>query len=115
MGILLICPAEIYDSISFEAEESGIVILSDPCPPAFVYVAAKMMSSLVTRLEKMEAKNKTLQEKMADIRIVNKAKWALIENKHMTEGEAHKYIEKLAMDKRISSRQAAEMILEDTE
>lgn len=113
MGILLICPAELYESIAYDAEEKGIVVLADPCPPAFVYVAAKMMASLVTRLEKMEAKNKTMQEKMADIRIVNKAKWALIEKKNMTEGEAHKYIEKLAMDKRISSREAAEQILEE--
>ena len=48
---------------------------------------------------------------MAEIRLVNKAKWALIEKKGMTEEEAHKYIEHMAMDERITRKEAAEKVL----
>ena len=112
MGILMICPDSIYEGLSYEAEEAGIVLLTSSNPPAFIYVALKMIASMIKRLETLEHKNKILSDKMADFRIVNKAKWALIEKKQMTEGEAHKYIEKRAMDHRISSKDAAEEILD---
>lgn len=112
MGILLLCPPEIYDQIAPDGEENGIVVLSNSNPPAFVYIALKMISSIIRRLERMEKKNKTLQEKMEDIRLVNRAKWALIEKKKMTEEEAHKYIEKMAMDKRVTRKEVAELVIE---
>ena len=42
---------------------------------------------------------------------MNRAKWLLIECLNMTEAEAHRYIEKQAMDLRISRREAAENII----
>ena len=59
------------------------------------------------KLGQLEKKNRTLQEKMADIRTVNRAKWLLIENLGMTEKDAHYYIEKQAMDTRMSRREVA--------
>lgn len=112
MGILLVCPQTIYDSLAAEAEEQGIVVISNVNPPAFIYVAVKMLSSIIKRLELFEKKNRTLQEKMEDIRLINRAKWALIDKKKMSEEEAHKYIEKIAMNRRITSREAADEILE---
>ena len=48
---------------------------------------------------------------MEEIRIVNKAKWILIDREHMTEEEAHRYIEKTAMDMCVSKRTIAEKII----
>ena len=59
----------------------------------------------------MEKKAATLQEKMEEIRLVNHAKWVLIEQLKMTEEQAHKYIEKQAMDRCITRRSVAENIL----
>ena len=52
-----------------------------------------------------------VEEKIKEIRLVNRAKWLLIECLRMTEAEAHRYIEKQAMDLRISKREAAENII----
>ncbi len=112
MGILLVCPPDILDSIVSEAEENGIIALPNTYPAAFIYVHVKILSSFVTRLEKMEEKNKTMQEKMTEIRTINKAKWLLIEKQNITESEAHKYIEKLAMNNRITICSAAEQIID---
>ena len=49
--------------------------------------------------------------KMLDIKIINRAKWALINSLNMSEDEAHRYIEKQAMDKCISKRNIADEIL----
>lgn len=45
---------------------------------------------------------------MAEIRLVNKAKWFLISELSMSEPEAHRYIEKQAMDRCIPKRSIAE-------
>ena len=48
---------------------------------------------------------------MEEIRLVNRAKWLLIEQLKMTEAEAHRHIEKQAMDRCVTRRAVAEDIL----
>ena len=48
---------------------------------------------------------------MVEIRIVNKAKWLLISELKMSEADAHRYIEKQAMDQCITKRSIAEDII----
>ena len=48
---------------------------------------------------------------MAEIRLVNKAKWLLISELKMSEPDAHRYIEKQAMDRCIAKRAIAEEII----
>ena len=48
---------------------------------------------------------------MAEIRIVNRAKWLLISELKMKEPEAHRYIEKQSMDRCVSKRIVAEEII----
>ena len=59
----------------------------------------------------MEQKTASVEEKIEEIRIVNKAKWLLIDQLKMTEQEAHRYIEKQAMDRCVTRRTIAENIL----
>ena len=59
----------------------------------------------------MEKKTATIEEKMEEIRLVNRAKWLLIEELKMTEQEAHRYIEKQAMDRCVTKRVVAVQIL----
>ena len=63
------------------------------------------------RFRRLEKKSETLEEKMETIRIVNHAKWILINNMKLSENEAHKLIEKQAMDTRRSKRDVAEGII----
>ena len=48
---------------------------------------------------------------MAEIRLVNRAKWQLIGQRSMTGQAAHRYIEKQAMDRCVTRRAVAEDIL----
>ena len=63
------------------------------------------------RLHRMEKKAKTADEKMEEIRLCNRAKWLLIERVGMTEPDAHRYIEKAAMDRCMTKRAIAESII----
>ena len=54
----------------------------------------------------------TLEEKMAEIRLVNRAKWLLIDKKKIDEPEAHRYIEKQAMNRCVTKVQIAREIID---
>ena len=69
------------------------------------------MSSARERLRKSFKKARSIEEKMEEIRIVNRAKWLLISELKMDEQGAHRYIEKQAMDRCISKRIVAEEII----
>lgn len=111
IGVLLLVKNELYDQVSYKVEDSGVLTLGKPMTRQGFYSAAKLLCAMSARLSKMEKQNRTLQEKMADIRVVNRAKWLLIEHHHMKEEDAHYFIEKQAMDTRLSRREVAENII----
>lgn len=55
----------------------------------------------------------TLDEKMAEIRTISRAKILLVEKKGMTENEAHKHIEKQAMNLCITKLEVANKIISE--
>lgn len=110
-GVLLLVKNELYDQVCYKVEDSGVLTMGKPMTRQGFYSAVKLLSAMSARLSKMEKANRTLQEKMADIRVVNRAKWLLIEHHHMKEQDAHYFIEKQAMDTRMSRREVAENII----
>ena len=69
---------------------------------------------MAARLKEYERRTQSLEDKMAEIRVVNRAKWLLIDKQHMTESEAHRYIEKQAMDRGVKRRVIANEIIDGT-
>ena len=110
-GVLLLVKNELYDQICYKVEDSGVLTLGKPTSRQGFYSAVKLLTAMTARLSKLEKANHTLQEKMADIRVVNRAKGLLIEHHHMKEQDAHYFIEKQAMDTRLSRREVAENII----
>ena len=109
--VLMLVPAESFDAVCYKVEDEGILTLSKPVSRNGLLGAIKLLTAMRGKLRKLDRQNKALQEKMQDIRTVNRAKWLLIEIKRMTENEAHYYIEKQAMDMRLSRREVAENII----
>ena len=72
--------------------------VSKPLNRTTLMTAMKLAYATRARLLLMDKKNKSLSAKMSEIRVVNRAKWTLIESLGMTEEQAHHYIEKQSMD-----------------
>ena len=85
----------------------GILLLQKPTTPPLLLQSMQLLCGTRERLRRMEEKTATIEERMAEIRLVNRAKWALIDKQGMTEQEAHRYIEKQAMDRCVTRRSAA--------
>ena len=111
LGVLLLAGNEVYEQVCFRVEQSGVITLAKPTTRQSLYIALRALTALRSKLLQMEQKNRALQQKVADIHTVNHAKWLLIQNDHMTENDAHRFIEKQAMDMRLSRREVAESII----
>ena len=110
-GILLLVKPEYYSDVSAQVTPLGVLALSKPTSPQLMLQCMELLCGTRERLRRMEQKRASIEDKMAEIRLVNRAKWALIENRGMTEQDAHRYIEKQAMDRCVSKRVVAEEIL----
>lgn len=109
--VLLMVRAELHAEIYDKVAEHGVFTLPKPTSKPTIIAALSWMSSARERLRKSEKKTLSIEEKMEEIRIVNRAKWLLIREIKMDEPEAHRYIEKQAMDRCISKREVAEEII----
>lgn len=105
--VLLLVRAESYEEINAKVTAHGVFTLQKPTPIQTLQQGLKWMASARERLRKMEKKASTIEEKMEEIRLVNRAKWILIEQLKMTEGDAHHHIEKQAMDRCTSKKEVA--------
>ena len=111
VGVLLLVPGESFDGVRDQVEEEGVMALAKPLTRHTREMGLHMITALRGKLLQMDRRNRALQEKMTDIRTINRAKWLLIEQLRMTESEAHYYIERQAMDTRLSRREVAENII----
>ena len=76
-------------------------------------ITAKNMVVTPGITNRITKKTATMEEKMAEIRLINRAKWQLIADTGMTEEQAHRYIEKQAMDRCITRRRVAQELLNE--
>lgn len=109
--VLLLVRSDIYAETLDKVAEHGVFVLSKPTSKPIVNHALEWMVSARERLRMQENKTQTLEDKMAEIRIVNRAKLLLISEMHMEESQAHHYIEKQAMDRCVTRKVIAEEII----
>ena len=109
--VLNIVKNDIHEMTHDKVAEYGVFTLSKPTSKSTMEIALKWMISSKERLRQVEKKSSSLEDKMAEIRLVNRAKWLLIGELNMSEPDAHRYIEKQAMDNGVTKREIAENII----
>ena len=97
--ILLLVPNEHFDEISYRVEGYGILTITKPFEPFYFYNMVKIAIAVQYKVQVLSSQTTKLKIKMEEIKQVNRAKMLLIQNMNMTEQEAHRYIEKEAMDR----------------
>ena len=109
--VLLFVRSDNYHDVYDKVSDFGVFTVRKPLPSQNVTQALDFIKATRERLRKMEKKTVSLEEKMMEIKIVNRAKWTLINSLNMSEDDAHRYIEKQAMDRCVSKRVIAEEII----
>ncbi len=110
-AVLLLVRAELYSELYAKTAEYGVFVLSKPFNRPLFELSLDWLGSARERLRQLGKKTVSIEEKMAEIRLVNRAKWLLITERGMEEPQAHRFIEKQAMDRSLSRREVAEEII----
>ena len=104
---LLLLRADAYSQINAKVCPYGVFTLQLPVSTQSLKQGLGWMAAARERLRRLEKKTTSIEDKMEEIRLVNRAKWILIEQLKMTEAEAHRHIEKQAMDRCVSKKEIA--------
>ena len=113
--VLIFVRGEINMEVHDKVAEYGVFTLPKPTPKPTMLQALNWMISARERLRRFEKKTLSIEEKMEEIRTVNRAKWILISEFQMSEPDAHRHIEKTAMDRCISKKEVADEIIRNHE
>lgn len=108
---LVFIKAELYEEIRGKVTPRGVFTLPKPTSAIATAHGLDFLASARERLRNLENKALTIEEKMEEIRLVNRAKWLLIDQLKMTEPDAHRYIEKQAMDTCVTRSEVAKGII----
>ena len=109
--VILAVKSEHFDEVSAATEDDGVFTSAKPINRTIFWSVLKLAKAGQKRLQRLRAENSKLTQKIEDIRIIDRAKCLLIAYLKISEQEAHRSIEKQAMDMRISRREVAEGIL----
>lgn len=109
--ILLMVPNQHYEQISYKVESFGVLTLATPFDQFYFYNMIKVAIAVQYKVQVMSSQTTKLREKMEEIRLVNRAKMLLMQNLNMTEQEAHRYLEKEAMNRCLKRIAVAEQII----
>lgn len=108
---VLFAAAALYEQVLARVAEHGVFVLPRPIPRDAILRGLNWMTAARERLRNYEKKVQPIEEKMEEIRLVNRAKWLLISELKMSEADAHHYITHQAMDRCASKRAVAEEII----
>ena len=110
--VILFVNNEIFEAAVNTVEKFGVLTVSKPFSRQFFLGALQMTRAINSRISVYNDKVKKLQKKMDENKLVSQAKCILIEKKHLSEHEAHRFIEKQAMDQRTTRLDIAESIID---
>ena len=104
--------AEFYEKISQRLDKSGIIVISRPFSRQTLYQIVKAADTALRRSWSLYEETVRLEKKIDEIRLIDKAKFTLMQYRHMSEEEAHSYLEQYAMKHRKKKTLAASEIIE---
>lgn len=114
-AVVLLVREELMSVVNGPAADAGVLVVGKPLIPQVFLQTLQLAAATRNRLLALSTENEKLHKKLEEIRIIDRAKCLLIERRHLTETEAHRAIEKRAMDERLPRIRVAKQILEQYE
>ena len=110
--VILFVKAERMAVMTESVEDYGVLTIEKPINLQIFWSALKFAKVASGRIKVSEAKIRRLQKQLAENKVISRAKCVLIEKEGYSEAEAHRYIEKQAMNQRVSRVEIAEEVLD---
>ena len=111
-AVVLLVKAETVPLVADTAVEAGVLIVPKPVNLLLFEQIVKVGISCRNRLLMYKEQTARLQTRYEELKVIDRAKCLLIEHMRVTEEEAHRIIEKEAMDSRMSRVRVAKKVLD---
>ena len=110
-AVIMLMRRETAEEFSHTLLSQGILIVEKPIVRQILQSTLSLSSYIKMMREENNRKIENLERRLDEMKIVSKAKCAIVRKKDIEEEEAHKLIERTAMNRRISLKDAALYIL----
>lgn len=110
-GVIVVTKAEKSEIVSSKVEEFGVFVIPKPFTKSMFHQGVKFVFTSLKRFSMINKEKNKLLKQVDDIKKIDRAKCLLIQYNNMTEEQAHKYLEKQAMDSRLTRREVADKII----
>ncbi|MCR4943651.1 MAG: ANTAR domain-containing protein [Clostridium sp.] len=110
-GVILMVKSEKSELISSKVEEYGVFVLPKPFTKSIFHQGIRFVFTSLKRFSIINKEKNKLLKQVDDIKKIDRAKCLLIQYNNMTEEQAHRYLEKQAMDTRLTRREVADKII----
>ncbi|SCZ79414.1 ANTAR domain-containing response regulator [Pseudobutyrivibrio xylanivorans] len=111
--VILFVKAELLEEISAQVEDYGVITVGKPINKQLFWQALKLAKVAQRRINMAHKENEKLEKKLEDMKVISRAKILLMVEKNISEEEAHKLIEKQAMDRRMTRIEVAREIVKN--
>ncbi len=113
--VVIIVPQKNADKVSDLLTEHGVLVIAKPINKHLFHHYLQFTECFKMRMLRVEEENQKLRHMVEDMKIINRAKFLLITCLNMSEEQAHRYLEKQAMDLRVSKVQVAMQVIKTYE
>lgn len=110
-GIILICSGDVADEIADRVSDSGINVIPRTAAGDMLRRTVRLVIASRIRMAGLKKENPDILSRIEEMRTINRAKVTLMKYLKFTEPQAHKYIEKQAMNNRCTRLETALKIL----
>lgn len=114
-GVVLIVKNELMGAVEKQLEETTAFVVPKPINRLLLKQNIKVILTSRKKMQKLREKNEALVQKMDDLKIIYRAKLCLMGYLDMTEEQAHRYIQKHAMDMRQKPAEVARNLIKTYE
>ena len=114
-SVVIIVPQKNADDVNDLLTEHGVLVIAKPINKHLFHHFLQFTDCFRMRMLCVTEENEKLRHMVEDMKIINRAKFLLISCLNMSETQAHRYLEKQAMDLRISKLQVAKQVIQTYE
>lgn len=110
-ALVIITKGELAEAVQSKIKFTGAFVIGRPCNKSALLQAIRFADIAGENMKRLTEEKNRLEQQLEDMKIINRAKLCLMQYLKLTEEQAHRHLQKQAMDLRKTQRQAAEDIL----
>lgn len=110
-SVVIIVPQKNADDVNDLLTKYGVLVIAKPINKHLFHHFLQFTDCFRARMLSFVEENEKLRNMVEDMKVINRAKFLLITCLNMSETQAHRYLEKQAMDLRVSKLQVAKQVI----